>query len=224
MRARSVIDELYREVSEVAEMKRVWGVQRMPELALVAGLIIATLGVDITIENANACSVPTFPSICFEPQSNDEASEPPARPDLMSVRYERVRFADGCFADECGDIRFDVVKLVVRDVGYDDMDTLDMMGVIIRAESESSAAEQFEESLRPSYRPTCASGGAVHTNTWGAAQSDRVDGEALLQFTVEPQGYVGPAGIDISIAFVDQNGNIGPFSDPIPLERRPSFN
>lgn len=185
-------------------------------------LIVASFGVDVIIDNADACSIATFPAICFNPQSTDEASEPPTRPDLLTARYKRGRSPDGCFAGDCAGSD-DSLKLAVADLTYDDVDNLDMMGVIVRAESRSDAAERFLDNLRPSHGRSCANDGAFYSNTLRSFQSDIVEGEVLIRYDVDPQRYSTLGDIDVSIAFVDQSGNIGPFSNPVRLVLWPSF-
>lgn len=196
--------------------------KRRAELMFLSVLIIAAFGVDLAIEDADACTYDGAQPTCYSPTFLGETSEAPGKPELLEAKIERVSYNDGCGSDAgtCADINYDSVEFNVREKSYDDVDELGRMGLIVRAESNSDAGERFENSLSTVYEDSCARDGGLVINAYEGARTDAGSDGVLLRYTIDPPQYSGPGGIDVSIAFVDQNGNIGPFSDPVKLERR----
>lgn len=191
-------------------------------LAILATLIIASFGVDVIIENADACTYGAAEPNCFVPAELGETSDAPGKPELLSARIERVTYADGCGsnAGTCADIEYDDIEFIIRDQVYDDVDELGRMGLIVRAESGSEADERFEQSFSRHNDPACATEEGLAIYAYPGAPTDTGRDGVQLQYTIDPPQYSGPGGIDVSIAFVDQNGNIGPFSDSVKLKKR----
>lgn len=193
-------------------------------LVVFAALVIASFGVDVSIENADACSFPSWSVQCFAPQSPDAFSEAPGQPELLAVLAEHESYVEGgCGAAEssCTGSKYSTVTFTVADKRYDDFDPITALGLVVRTESDTDASREFEAQFRPFIDGGCESSNAVTGNGVQSAFDGDFDRRTQrLEFTTANLTASRFSGVRVSIAFVDQNGNVGEFSEPVELQRR----